>query len=173
MSVNHIDISEFQRIGFLQEANRLFFHPHGLALEVTTVTDRDDPNTFSKLTLLDAELWTFSALIAAERDRRSEGTSTADLDALEHRVENAQRFEIGDAYLSGVWDVRGDPEGIYYGEWDKASTEKVEAVAKQRLQHFAARVEMFGLDPSGSLFDDLDVEPVGWVAPGEPTAEAS
>jgi len=33
----HIDIKEFQELGFLQEANRQFFHPHGLALEVTVV----------------------------------------------------------------------------------------------------------------------------------------
>lgn len=29
-----MDISEFRRNGYLQEANRLFFHPLGLALEV-------------------------------------------------------------------------------------------------------------------------------------------
>lgn len=29
-----IDISEFRELGFLQEANRQFFHPLGLALEV-------------------------------------------------------------------------------------------------------------------------------------------
>lgn len=29
-----IDIKEFREKGFLQEANRLFFHPLGLALEV-------------------------------------------------------------------------------------------------------------------------------------------
>ena len=33
-SVKRIGISEFRRLGFLQEANRQFFHPHGLALEV-------------------------------------------------------------------------------------------------------------------------------------------
>lgn len=35
MGVKHIDITEFREVGFLQEANRLFFHPRGLALEVT------------------------------------------------------------------------------------------------------------------------------------------
>lgn len=49
-----IDIAEFRRLGFLQEANRLFFHPLGLALEVKLAADgtetlggvwdyRDDP----------------------------------------------------------------------------------------------------------------------------------
>lgn len=34
MTVNRIDIKEFRDRGYLQEANRLFFHPLGLALEV-------------------------------------------------------------------------------------------------------------------------------------------
>lgn len=56
----YIDIKEFREKGFLQEANRLFFHPVGLALEVVQHEDgsetlggiwdyRDDPEgiTFS------------------------------------------------------------------------------------------------------------------------------
>lgn len=49
-----IDIAEFRRLGLLQEVNRLFFHPRGLALEVISEEDgterlggvwdyRDDP----------------------------------------------------------------------------------------------------------------------------------
>ena len=34
MKIKRIDIKEFREIGFLQEVNRLFFHPLGLALEV-------------------------------------------------------------------------------------------------------------------------------------------
>ena len=30
----HMDIAELMQVGYLQEANRLFFHPLGLALEV-------------------------------------------------------------------------------------------------------------------------------------------
>jgi hypothetical protein len=32
--VKHIDIKEFREKGFLQEVNRQFFHPLGLALEI-------------------------------------------------------------------------------------------------------------------------------------------
>jgi hypothetical protein len=32
--IKRIDIAEFRRLGLLQEVNRLFFHPRGLALEV-------------------------------------------------------------------------------------------------------------------------------------------
>ena len=52
--IKRIDIKEFREQGFLQEANRLFFHPLGLALEVVIEDDgterlggvwdyRDDP----------------------------------------------------------------------------------------------------------------------------------
>jgi len=40
--VKHIDIKEFRELGFLQEVNRLFFHPRGLALSVET--NDDDPD---------------------------------------------------------------------------------------------------------------------------------
>jgi hypothetical protein len=50
----YMDLREFVDKGFLQEANRLFFHPHGLALEIKVDDDgvhtlngildyRDDP----------------------------------------------------------------------------------------------------------------------------------
>lgn len=53
--MKRIDIEEFHRFGFLQEVNRQFFHPLGLALEVILDTEtgeerlgglwdaRDDP----------------------------------------------------------------------------------------------------------------------------------
>ena len=34
LKINRMDIKEFREKGFLHEANRLFFHPLGLALEV-------------------------------------------------------------------------------------------------------------------------------------------
>ncbi len=36
-----MDIKEFVKKGYLQEANRLFFHPLGLALSVTVDRDKD------------------------------------------------------------------------------------------------------------------------------------
>lgn len=40
--IKRIPIKEFRALGFLQEANRQFFHPHGLALEVVVDTDTGD-----------------------------------------------------------------------------------------------------------------------------------
>lgn len=42
-NVKHIDLSEFIEQGFLQEANRLFFHPLGLALEIDYNEDTGKP----------------------------------------------------------------------------------------------------------------------------------
>lgn len=65
--IKHMDIKEFVERGFLQEANRLFFHPHGLALEVFVTDDgmklagiwdsRDDPEgiVFDDLTTEEAK----------------------------------------------------------------------------------------------------------------------
>ena len=37
--IKRMDIKEFREFGFLQEVNRLFFHPLGLALEVEIEDD--------------------------------------------------------------------------------------------------------------------------------------
>lgn len=39
--IKRMNIQEFRHLGFLQEANRLFFHPLGLALEVI-ITDEEE-----------------------------------------------------------------------------------------------------------------------------------
>lgn len=44
--IDHIDIKEFRERGYLQEANRQFFHPLGLALEIT-VDDETGEETLS------------------------------------------------------------------------------------------------------------------------------
>ena len=40
MNIKRIDIKEFREFGFLQELNRLFLHPLGMALEVI-INDED------------------------------------------------------------------------------------------------------------------------------------
>ena len=41
-TIKHMDIKEFREQGFLQEANRLYFHPLGLALGRKTMINRFD-----------------------------------------------------------------------------------------------------------------------------------
>lgn len=58
MTIKYIDIKEFMEVGYLQEVNRRFLHPLGLALEVMAKDDgswhlsgiwdyRDDPEGMS------------------------------------------------------------------------------------------------------------------------------
>jgi hypothetical protein len=78
--IPRITAAEFQHLGFLQEVNRLFLHPLGLALEVIVDDDgtmrfggvwdyREDPEgmLFADLTDVDAE--TKALVVEAERQR--------------------------------------------------------------------------------------------------------
>ena len=40
--INYLDVKEFREAGYLQEANRLFFHPLGLALSVDIDDDGNE-----------------------------------------------------------------------------------------------------------------------------------
>jgi hypothetical protein len=40
--IKRMDLAEFRELGFLQEVNRLFFHPLGLALEMTYDEDLNE-----------------------------------------------------------------------------------------------------------------------------------
>jgi hypothetical protein len=42
----YMDITEFREKGYLQEVNRLFFHPLGLALEITSSDEGEDFEEF-------------------------------------------------------------------------------------------------------------------------------
>lgn len=85
--IKRIDIAEFRREGYLQEVNRQFFHPLGLAMEV--VVDED-----------------------------------------------------GSERLGGVWDYRGDDEGIWYdGGVDAQKAARIEALLEERKP---ARVAALG-----------------------------
>lgn len=44
MNINRMTVKEFRELGYLQEVNRCFLHPLGLALEV--VIDDDGEETF-------------------------------------------------------------------------------------------------------------------------------
>jgi len=77
--VNYMDLAEFRDFGFLQEANRLFFHPLGLALDVY-ITDgittlggvqdyRDDPEGFVFTDLTSEESLAKATTVAKEAAR--------------------------------------------------------------------------------------------------------
>lgn len=83
-NIKRMDIKEFHELGFLQEANRQFFHPLGLALEVRVDDDgnyslggvwdyRDDPEgmTMSMESLLEHDGWQKAANVQIEFGRHS------------------------------------------------------------------------------------------------------
>ena len=81
--IKRIDIKEFRELGYLQEANRLFFHPLGLALEIVQEEDgserlggvwdyREDPEgmAFAPETLNSIEALQMAWHVHAERVSR-------------------------------------------------------------------------------------------------------
>ena len=88
MNVKRIDIKEFRANGFLQEVNRQFLHPLGLALEV----------------------------IIDEKSNES---------------------------LGGIWDYRGDPEGIIFAK-NTIKKENINYVKKLRDSKSKKRIEILG-----------------------------
>jgi hypothetical protein len=150
--IKRIDVREFREAGFLLEANRQFFHPHGLALEITRVAEGEGAPMRSMALRAD-EYDELCALVAA-------GGASA---ALIEKVHGAARYEIGDAWISGVWDSRDDPEGVIFAGLSDEERAKVAAVAEERDRHRAARAALFGAD--------TDIEPVDWI-PEEESADA-
>jgi len=96
-NINYMNICNFVELGYLQEVNRGFLHPLGLALEATEFVD-------------------------------------------------------GCCELSGVWDYRGDAEGMLYGHTPDAF--KASRVDAERERHRVAREKLLG---PGCI-----VQPLGW-----------
>lgn len=165
--IKRMPIREFKDLGFLQEANRQFFHPHGLALEITRITE-EDATDGARPPLHNVALGApeFELLQRILADSALRASST--LDRLRQLVEQATRYDVDDAFLSGVWDYRDDPEGVLYGDLrgDDDALEKAEAVFAQRLRHAQTRYQLFHGD--GAVEIDQapdDVEPLGWIYP--------
>jgi hypothetical protein len=158
--IKHMDIAEFRRVGFLQEANRLFFHPHGLALEITIVDGEGDNKLAERVRAALA-----SASGMGEAPPIGSMIQPDVLDALTAAVV-AEFAPPGSCRLSGVWDYRDDAEGVYYGDWQPDAVEKVENVRAERRRHHTARAKMFfGVHSDTSDTHLLDVEPTTFVEP--------
>jgi hypothetical protein len=115
--INYMDIAEFREFGFLQEVNRQFFHPLGLALE----TAQDECGTCGGDGIV----------------RQEEGTPVACVPC------GGTGFI---ERLGGVWDYRDDPEGMVFGDGYGMDPEKAARVEAERAVHVATRIETLGLD---------------------------
>lgn len=91
--IKYMEGKDFQRLGYLQESNRQFFHPLGLALEMHSGWTKEDLDEFLGDNGVqfgrDAQdnIWTFIRLLG--------------LDGLHISPQ--------------VWDYREDPDGNHYG----------------------------------------------------------
>jgi hypothetical protein len=164
--VKHMDIKEFRELGYLQEANRLFFHPHGLALGVTTVDEDGDAKLIEWIA---GEVE--GVLLDADCDADSHRTLAAMAGVLARNAARAVAAKLrppGSEHLGGVWDYRDDPEGVVLccgGHSDSA--ERAERVRAERLKHSLHRAKLFhegvALGASGALAHSLDIEPLDYV----------
>lgn len=160
--IKWLPIEEFQKLGYLQEANRQFFHPHGLALAITTVTEGGWKLDGDQVRQTADELQAAGLLDRVDED---------DLVGQEVRLGKAKRFldaqhPEGSAYLAGVWDDRADPEGVYFGDGDTST--KAQEPALERQRHALHRAKFFGVDVEGiepvvAAMARLDIEPIDWV----------
>lgn len=114
-----IDIAEFRELGFLQEANRVFFHPLGLALEVVTEDEK------------------CTRCGGSGNDDDSDSTN----DALCARCKGDGTLHT--ERLGGVWDYRDDPEGIAYALPLKIDPDKITSVEEEFRKHRDTRAELF------------------------------
>lgn len=158
MHNEHMPPREFKESGLLMEANRLFFHPRGVALEMAVVDDDGKYEFPMTYVGLDAK---GRAILQNLLD--GEQVSDADKQTVREALDSGDKYEPGDCYLSGI-RVSDDPESIVFGEWSDEDREKVADVEARREQHRDARINLFfpDGDTDGTL-DEADIEPVGWV----------
>lgn len=109
VDVNRMSVHEFRAFGYLQEVNRKFLHPLGLALEVGEATE---PTRVLMLTEPAVE----ALRLLIDRVRSGDPAQVAAMDALEQLVNQGQQLSAGDEILGGIWDCRDDHEGIMFGD---------------------------------------------------------
>ena len=111
----HIDIAEFRDFGYLQEVNRQFFHPLGLAL---MIREEHCPDCVG-----------FGRRAPRFRGDEQPHCTTC---------KGSGRIDC----LDGVWETE-DPEGMMYAE-DLLDAEKAERVRSEAERMAAKRQESLG-----------------------------
>lgn len=133
----YIDVAEFRELGFLQEANRQFFHPLGLALSVVRLSEEQFDNWLGE---------------AAATMVENLGWGPADTptvrEAMREQIELLVKtigFGPGER-LGPVWDAREDDEGMIFGGPDNYGLDPAKAatVDAEARRHTVARLAMFG-----------------------------
>lgn len=128
--IKYLDLREFLDGGFLQEANRQFFHPLGLALEIrghqSCATCGDE--TFK-----------------SDAGNLYHVQHSAKLKHYDHQVVEEVFTPTA---LSGIWDYREDPEGMVFGgDYDLSKPEhraKAMNVSEEFERHAETRRHLWG-----------------------------
>lgn len=156
-----MDAAEFRRLGFLQEANRLFFHPHGLALSVRIIETDREPEEIGESDWMKDRLVDVLAAVA-----KSEVPT--DYDHLVARRVCASIWPKGSVHLADVWDS-DDPEGIVFGDDPEDKRRLAEIPFGRRYGLARARSRLFhGADgeivaPRSLDEPEADVESLDYV----------
>lgn len=104
--VKYIDIKEFREQGYLQELNRRFLHPLGLALEVKV---ENCDNCYKGVVCIPPKF--------VNRECEECGGS-------------GKREALG-----GVWDYRDDPEGMNFAVLDREKYNRVQQEWNEKTHH--------------------------------------
>lgn len=160
-----IDVGEFRERGFLQEANRLFFHPLGLALQVRTMTDDWSDETIERSPWMRSRIEALAERLASRNLHFAQGHYEAS-DYRDFARELCRDiWPKGSQFIDGIWDYREDPEGIYFAA--PLSEEAAELVAAERRSHTEARRRLFYGDVPldarrRTVAGEPDVQPIHW-----------
>lgn len=106
--IKYLDPYLFTEVGYLQELNRQFLHPLGLALEVTGWTEAGIDKFVENV----LEKW-------GELEVTDENTAALIKDVLARLG-----IEAGSKSITGVWDAREDPEGWVF-DWTEEDEERI------------------------------------------------
>jgi hypothetical protein len=134
--IAHMDIAEFRELGYLQEVNRRVLHPLGLALEVTVMDRESDDSKMIEVIAPVIQESLMQMNVSAEQAREAA------------RLVVSKLWPRGSERISGVWDYRDDPEGVYFGagELDVNKADRIEAILSQKLRR---REEILGFGVQG------------------------
>lgn len=154
--IRYMDMQEFQEGGFLQEANRQFFHPLGLALEWTDGWKREGLEKLVIRKMKEAE---------AAFGRALPESAKIDKDKLDLLWAFVQEIGLDKPHIKGVWDYRDDPEGMSFA-WDRMDHDEVIrkwiSVSEEFTRHVPARRALFGedgMEPTSVLVTSVQALP--------------
>lgn len=158
--IPHMPIAEFRAAGWIQEINRRLLHPVGLAVEVTTVDANGDTGLRDLIEdamqdyCVRADIFT-----GPHQDSLLEGLAKAVADRL---------APPGSERISGVWDYREDPEGIYFGGLNPNLGPRARALEDLRRERAITRRAALGwaVQPAGRESSSLPLLDVQLVRTG-------